>query len=105
MDVGFIPSLSNAELLSPLEMMDQVAAATINNDEQHSPHGLGHQRTEGNRRQCPQPGCGRYVTRSGKRYISAQKFEIALAVLGERPKRKEYDGANPASVAHSCDAL
>ena len=45
------------------------------------------------------------VTLSGKRYISAQKFEIALAVLGERTKRKEYDGANPASVAHSCDAL
>ena len=46
-----------------------------------------------------------YVTLSGKRYISAQKFKIVLAVLGERAKRKEYDGANPASVAHSCDAL
>ena len=42
-----------------------------------------------------------YVTRSGKRYISAQKFEIALLVSFERALRKLYDDANPASVASS----
>ena len=44
------------------------------------------------------------VTHSGKRYHSAQKFEIALVGPRERAKRKEYDGANPAFVVHSCDA-
>ena len=40
-----------------------------------------------------------------KRGISAQKFEIALAVPLESTQRKQYDGANPVFVAYSYSAL
>ena len=46
-----------------------------------------------------------YVTRSGKRYHSAQKFKIALAVPLESAERKLYDDANPAFVARSYHVL
>ena len=46
-----------------------------------------------------------YVTRSGKRYISAQKFEIALCIPLESALRWLYDDANPAFVAFSCHVL
>ena len=43
------------------------------------------------------------MTRSGKRGTFAQKFEIEFVVLHDGPERKENDGTNPASVAHTCD--
>ena len=46
-----------------------------------------------------------YVTGSGKRYHSAQKFEIALAVPRESAQRMQYIDANPAFIAHSYSAL
>ena len=39
-----------------------------------------------------------YVTRSGKRYISAQKFEIALSIPLKRTLRWLYDDAECALI-------
>ena len=65
------------------------------------------------KRQTKNPGPGQpyvqyvhvYVTRSGKRYHSAQKFKIALAVPLESAERKLYDDVNPAFVARSYHVL
>ena len=51
MDVCFIPSLSDAELLPPspppLDVIDKVAEAILNAIEQHGALGLSHQLTDG----------------------------------------------------------